>query len=125
MLYMKPELFALLGTNKIEDLRTVIQTAIELEHSTMPPYLFALYSLGNSNPTIYSTLREIAVEEMLHMLLACNLLNAVSGTPKINDPTFVPSYPTPLPGTVHGSLIVPLKPFSKAVAENVFMEIEE
>jgi hypothetical protein len=125
MLYMKPELFALLDTDKIEDLRKVIQSAIEIEHSTMPPYLYALYSLGTSNAAIYSTLREIAVEEMFHMLLACNLLNAIDGKPKINDPTFVPNYPTPLPGTVHGSLIVPLKPFSKTVAETIFMEIEE
>jgi Ferritin-like len=125
MLYMKPELFALLDTNKIGDLRKVIQSAIEIEHSTMPPYLYALYSLGSTNAPIYTTLRTIVLEEMLHMLLACNLLNAVGGTPKIHDPRFVPNYPTPLPGTVHGGLTVPLAPFSKTLAKDVFMEIEE
>lgn len=125
MLYMKPELFDLVREGDIKDLRNAVQSAIELEHSTMPPYLYAMYSLGNSNAAIYATLRSIVLEEMQHMLLACNLLNAIGGTPKIDDPSFVPTYPTHLPGTVHGSLVVPLEPFSKSVAETVFMEIEE
>jgi len=125
MLYMKSELFALMDSNQVADLRTVIQNAIAIEHSTMPPYLFALYSLGNTNAAVRTTLRLIVREEMLHMLLACNLLNAIGGAPKINTPAFVPDYPSTLPGTVHSSLIVPLKPFSKEVAEKVFMEIEE
>jgi Ferritin-like len=45
MLSMKSELFALLDTNQVTDLREVIQKAIEFEHATMPPYLYALYSL--------------------------------------------------------------------------------
>ena len=125
MLYMKPELFQLLESSEIVDLRSAVQSAIELEHSTMPPYLYALYSLDNTNPAIYATLRSIAVEEMQHMLLACNLLNAIGGAAKIDDTSFVPTYPTHLPGTVHGSLIVPLMPFSKTIAETVFMGIEE
>jgi hypothetical protein len=125
MLYMKPELFELLQSDDVSDLRAAVQSAIELEHSTMPPYLYAMYSLGKSNAALYTTLRSIVVEEMQHMLLACNLLNALGGTPRIDDPSFVPTYPTHLPGTVHGSLIVPLKPFSKALLETVFMEIEE
>jgi hypothetical protein len=125
MLQMKSELVSMMETGRVEDVRVAVQAAIELEHATMPPYLYALYSLGTSNPSIQRTLRGILQEEMLHMLLACNLLNAIGGRPKIHDPAFVPTYPTPLPGTVNSSLSVPLQPFSKWLCEHIFMVIEE
>lgn len=125
MLYMDPELFALLDTGRVEDLRPVVQKAIELEHATMPPYLYALYSLGTTNAKVRGVLRSVVQEEMLHMLLTCNLLSAIGGTPVIDTPGFLPTYPTHLPGTVNTGLVVPLKPFSKDLVETVFMEIEE
>ena len=62
---------------------------------------------------------------MLHLALACNILNAVGGSPLIDDPSFVPKYPGPLPGTVEEGLVVPLAPFSVELVEKVFMVIEE
>jgi Ferritin-like len=38
-----------------------------------------------------------AVEEMLHLTLAANVLNAVGGTPDLTQPGFVPEYPAFLP----------------------------
>jgi hypothetical protein len=44
MITLKAELFEdLNGT--LAGLRSALQNAIELEHSTIPPYLYALYSL--------------------------------------------------------------------------------
>lgn len=124
-----PAIFALADSENINDLKAALQIAIELEHSTMPPYLYAMYSLRNStsavNQNIGRIIRDIAKEEMLHMLLACNILKAIGGRPVINSSSFVPSYPTHLPGTVAGDIIVPLKPFSLDLAENVFMRIEQ
>jgi len=125
MIYIRSATMGLLETGSIDDVRQAVQTAIEIEHATMPPYLFARYSLGTSNPAIRQTLVSIIREEMLHMMLACNLLNAIGGTPSIDTPEFVPSYPGPLPGSIQGSLTVPLKPFSRELCEDVFMEIEE
>lgn len=125
MLYIRPDVYALADTSDVAKLRQAVQVAIELEHSTMPPYLYALYSLGTSNTYIRTSLRAIVIEEMLHMLLVCNLLNALGQKPKIDDPTFVPNYPAPLPGTLANGLIVPLSCFSKEFAEGVLMIIEE
>jgi hypothetical protein len=125
MLLIKPQLFALLDTDKVQDLRQAVQAAIALEHATMPPYLYALYSLGTTNQAARTALRSIVKEEMLHMLLVCNLLNAIGGQPTIDSASFVPNYPTQLPGTVEEGLIVSLRPFSKELAEHVFMKIEE
>ncbi|MDB4877286.1 MAG: putative protein related to plant photosystem stability/assembly factor [Gemmatimonadetes bacterium] len=125
MLYINAKTMSLLDQQDIDGLRTALQCAIELEHSTMPPYLYAWYSLGSSNVQVARTLESVVKEEMLHMLLACNILNAVGGRPKIDDPSFVPDYPTHLPGTVHGELTVGLEPFSSDLAKRTFMEIEE
>ena len=91
----------------------------------MPPYLYAMFSLAGDNPDISRVLRRIVRDEMLHMLLAGNLLKAIGGQPVIDKPEFVPKYPTHLPGTVAEDLIVPLKSFSRPLAEHIFMRIEK
>ena len=79
-------------------LRRHLQWAVELEHSTLPPYLTALYSLHDGkNAEARHVLLSIAIEEMLHMTLAANILNAVGGTPHLDQPSFMPTYPAFLP----------------------------
>ncbi|MBI3234488.1 MAG: ferritin-like protein, partial [Bacteroidetes bacterium] len=110
----------------IADLRSALQTAIELEHSTIPPYLTANFTLFNTgNDQISELIGSILGEEMLHLSIACNILNAVGGSPVLNKPGFIPRYPGPLPGGVETGLQVPLEKFSKELVFNVFMMIEE
>lgn len=111
-----------------DDLRTALQNAIALEHATIPPYLTALLTLrGTSDSVEYakSEITEVILEEMLHMTLACNILNAIGGQPKIADADFVPRYPGALPMGVAGDLEVGLRRYSKPLIENTFMKIEE
>src|SRR5579864_6264652 len=125
MILLKPEVFSTFD-NTPEGLHRALQHAIELAHSTIPPYLYALYSLDPvRNATIYSLILSIVLEEMLHMSLACNILNAIGGSPVIDHPQFIPQYPGPLPGAVESQLIVPLARFSLDLVKNVFMVIEE
>lgn len=123
MIRLKPELFQ--GLDTVEGLRKALQTAIQLEFSTIPPYLYALYSLKDPKSTVYDLIRSVVIEEMLHMALACNLLNAIGGKPVIDDRAVVPRYPGHLPGGVEGSLTVSLKPLSRDLVKDVFMAIEE
>ena len=106
------------------DLWPALQQAIELEHATIPPYLYALYSLDPSNSEIAAILQSVVAEEMLHMTLASNVLNALGGSPAVDRPGFIPKYPGPLPGGVQGELTVHLAPFSMAQLE-AFLQIEE
>lgn len=102
-----------------------LQSAIELEHSTIPPYLTALYSIKfNHNQEAYKVILEVVREEMLHMTIAANVLNAIGGHPVINQPDFIPSYPGSLPMNI-GDLTVNLAPLSKDVLFDGFMKIEE
>jgi hypothetical protein len=125
MIRLKAELFADLdGT--IEGLRRALQNAIELEHATIPPYLYALYSIKpGANLEVAGLIKSIVSQEMLHMALDCNVLNAIHGCPRIDDPCFLPKYPGPLPGGVESDLTVPLAPLSKQLIKDVFMVIEE
>ncbi len=104
---------------------TALQKAVELEHATIPTYLYALYSLvPGRNDEVAAIIDSVVVEEMLHMTLACNVLNAIGGSPELDKPDFIPAYPGPLPGGVESQLTVHLRPFSMAQLET-FLEIEE
>ena len=109
------------------DLYPWLQNAIELEHSTIPPYLTAMFSLKpGTNDEIARLIRSIVIEEMMHMTIASNILIAIGGRPAINTKRFIPTYPGPLPMSVGGpDFVVGIEAFSKALVENVFMKIEE
>lgn len=96
---------------------------MEIEHSIIPPYLCALYSIKpGRNREASETIASVFMEEMLHMTLAANILNAVGGRPVLDKPDFIPAYPQYLPHSARGFLI-PLSRFSKATIET-FMKIE-
>lgn len=107
----------------VPSLRRHLQTAIELEHSTIPPYLCGLYSIqdGDNLPSS-QVIRSVVVEEMLHMILASNVLNAIGGEPSINHSRFIPEYPTYLPHS-DKSFPVNLEKFSRSTVET-FLKIE-
>lgn len=108
-----------------EDLFVYLQKAVELEHSTIPPYLTAMFSLKpGSNRLIGEMIRSIVVEEMLHMTIAGNILIAIGGRPVMNRRGFVPHYPGPLPMDI-GGLTVGIEAFSLPLVKTIFMAIEQ
>jgi hypothetical protein len=112
------------GIPDLESLHQHLQIAIELELSTLPPYLCALYSIPDGkNVEVAGLIRSVAMEEMLHLSLAANLLNAVGGTPVLSKPGVAPRYPTTLPDS-DGSFTVNLLPFSREAIAG-FMRIEQ
>jgi hypothetical protein len=111
----------------VDDAKELLQMAIELEFSTLPPYLYALYSIRpDANAVAADRIKAVAMEEMVHMCLACNILNALGTNPTLT----APSYPGPLPGGISGGgkepLIIHLYPFSKdAMAQAMAIEEPE
>ncbi|MFD0854275.1 ferritin-like domain-containing protein, partial [Actinomadura adrarensis] len=82
----------------LDDLREHLQWAIEIEHATLPPYLCALYSLDpDRNAEAVQVVAGVFIEEMLHLALAANLLNAVGGIPRLDMPSMLPAHPRRLP----------------------------
>ena len=108
---------------RVDELHRHLHAALQLEHATIPPYLTALYSiLPGTNGEAYRVIRAVVVEEMLHLTLAANILNAVGGTPDLTPPDFVPEYPAYLPDG-ETDFQADLQPFSKAAIET-FLKIE-
>lgn len=102
-----------------ERLNELLQAGVELELSTIPPYLCALYSIrpeGNEEAKL--VIRSVVVEEMLHMVLAANVLNAIGGEPRVTGEN-APRYPHELPSDV----VLHLLPFSPEVVD-AFLKVE-
>ncbi len=91
------ELFTRLrsGPSK-QDLQAAAQLAIQVEFSTIPVYLFGLYSIQDPSSEAYQALRSVVIEEMFHVNQAANLLVGIGGTPTFTG-VAVPTYPGTLP----------------------------
>ena len=116
-------------------LKAHIQTAIDIELSTIPIYLFTYYALKR-NAYSGDRIREsdlfankaggiimsVAVEEMLHMSLSCNLLYSLGTAPLVYKRAPA-SYPTPLPHHQQGVEI----PLTKLTFDQLlnFLKIEK
>jgi hypothetical protein len=116
----------LLRIDTVEDLRRVLQQALLLEQAVIPPYLYALFTLKpNRNLDVAEIIRGVVREEMLHMALVGNILNAVGGSPVVGRPGAVPTYPNRLPAPVLPDLQVRLRRCSVEHIRDVFMAIEQ
>lgn len=104
-----------------------LQKAIELELATIPPYLTALFSIHpNTNAISAKIIRSVVMEEMLHMLLAGNLLSAIGGSVKLGKDN-IPVYPLEMEfqGKVfkNRKFDIHLAAFSKDTVD-IFLQIE-
>jgi len=107
------------------DLHKSLQAAIVLELATIPPYLTAYFSLKpGANTDVGTLIRSVVIEEMLHLTIAANVLNAVGGCPVIDSSETVLNYPSRLPMGVVGGLTVHIGPMSMS-QNRTFMAIEQ
>jgi hypothetical protein len=109
----------------------LLTEAAELEHSIMCCYLFAAFSLKNETREGVSDAQlrkirgwrrvifQIAVEEMLHLASACNILTAVGGAPQLRRPNLPIS-----PRAYGATFTLNLAPFSIETLEQ-FITIEK
>ena len=109
----------------VESVRSLVQQAVDVEFATLPPYLYALMSIQEGkNSQAMNLIKSVALEEMVHMCLACNILNAIGGSPKIIPPKFPGSLPGDIGEDDGKPLVVHLYPFSKEAMQQG-MAIEE
>ncbi|MFJ6392516.1 ferritin-like protein [Streptomyces sp. NPDC091972] len=105
----------------IDWLRSALQVAVELEMSTIPPYLCGWWSIGDRGSHAARLIRRIIDDEMYHLGVVCNLLVAVGGQPRIR--AAAPTYPGPLPGGVRSGVTVYLSGLTKSLVQ-MMMTIE-
>src|SRR5262249_7915618 len=114
---------AAVAITTVESLHRHLQWAIEVEHGTLPPSLCALYSMTEgAKEEAAEVVHSVFMEEMPHLTMAANILNAVGGRPVLDAPSLLPRFPTYLPHS-NKAFQVPLLKFSPE-AIDVFLQIE-
>lgn len=109
----------------VAELHKHLQSAIELEHATIPAYQTSLFSIKpGTNREAAGIVASVAREEMLHLNIAANVLNALGGAPVIDKPGFIPVFPGPLPMGI-GDLRVSLQKLTRGHVYDTFMAIEQ
>jgi CDGSH-type Zn-finger protein/uncharacterized Fe-S cluster protein YjdI len=113
-----------------EEILHALYEAAELEHDLMCTYLYAAFSLKDSEaeglrPEEVEAVRrwrseliKVSVEEMGHLTAVWNITSAIGGTPRFGRGNF------PLdPGTLPASVTVRLSPFNAATLQHfIFLE---
>ena len=108
--------------DSIDDLRAHVALATRVELSTIPPYLYSMYSIRDQTSAPARIMASIVVEEMLHVCLTTNLLLALGGEPDFSRES-IPAYPGIL--THHKpDLPLELKGFSVELVQDMFMKLE-
>ena len=97
---------------------------MRVELSTIPPYLYAMYSIEDPRSEAARLLLSIVAEEMLHVALAANLLVGIGGEPDFLDAAVQPRYPGLL-AHHRPDLPLHLAPASPALIRSTFMVIEQ
>ena len=110
----------------LESLKLQLQQAVQLEFYTIPLYLTSLYSIKEGfNRVVYTLIRSVLMQEMLHMAQVANILIAVGGRPIIDSSEWAPKYPAMgLPGNVLPQLNVTLEKASISHIWRTFMGVE-
>lgn len=109
---------------KVEQLREHLELAIAIELSTVPPYLYAMYSIADQSSDAALLIRSVVAEEMLHAALAANLLLAIGGEPDFSSKSLIPTYPSDLPHH-RPTLTLDLKPCTRRQVHDLFLVIEQ
>ncbi len=105
----------------------LLQKAMELELSTIPPYMTAWLSIkknqnGYKNHVAANLIRSVMMEEMLHMLLVGNLISSLGGKVSLREDN-IPTYPLTMNFTDR-NFPINLMAFSRE-AISTFLEIEK
>jgi len=122
--YGSKKIVALLNDDvrDVQWIKESVQAAIDLELSTIPPYLCALWSIETTG-VVRDVVLQVVRDEMGHLGLMCNLLKGLGVSPQIV--AAVPKYPGPLPGGVRPDLTIYLSGLTQDFVRDVMMQIEK
>lgn len=111
-----------MAINTVEELRSHVALATKVELSTIPPYLYAMYSIKDQDSVSAKLIASVVVEEMLHVCLTANLTLAIGGEPAFGYES-IPRYPSLLAHHTP-SLLLELTACTPDVVREIFMTIE-
>ncbi|MGA9581785.1 MAG: ferritin-like protein [Allosphingosinicella sp.] len=73
----------------VDDAIAMLQIAAGIEFGTLPPYLYAKFSIvPETNAPAAERLTAVINQEMIHLCLVCNIINALGGSPELKPPSY-------------------------------------
>jgi len=111
--------------NSVPALITALNQAFALEMTVIPPYLTALYSIKDPKSPAATVLQSVLVEEMLHMAMDANLINAIGQGVHVRQAANHLNYPEPLPYKNPKGAVLSLEKCSPEQVGSLFCRIEE
>lgn len=108
----------------IAQLHASLRLALQIELATIPPYLYAIYSIADRSSHAALLIRSIVAEEMLHAALVGNIMLAVGANPNFANSDLIPVFPMMLPHH-EPPLELGLHPCSETLITDVFMRLEQ
>ena len=111
-----------MAIDTIEELKSHVALATKVELSTIPTYLYAMYSIKDQKSVSAQLIASVVVEEMLHVCLTANLTLAIGGDPDFGS-SGIPQYPC-LMAHHTPDLILELKRCTRELVRDTFMTIE-
>lgn len=116
---------AVASARSARELQPYLQEALELEMLVIPPCLTALFSLRDGrNSEIREILRNAAVDEMLHVALIANIMNAIRCPPLLSASTLARGYPA-RPPLGAKNVELGLNKFSAELGRGVFRAVDQ
>lgn len=89
-----------MGISADSELLGNLRSAVAAEFTTLPTYLYPYWSIkpasdggGQAAQDARAQIKAVFLEEMLHMALSSNLLNALGGTPCLTESPYLPTFP--------------------------------
>src|SRR5438270_13381107 len=69
----------------VEWLKQMLQYAVDLEVSTLPPYLSGLWTIQQGSGPVYDLIQSVIQDDMVYLVLACNMFSAIEATSTIYE----------------------------------------
>ena len=106
-------------------LLSLLQTALEVTHATIPPLLNALWSIKTGyNRRIHEVLLNVIKQEKNKIDILSRMMISVGGRPKTFHGTFVLNYPSILPNGIDKEQLISLEKLSEDLTSNSIVVIK-
>ena len=101
----------------------LLQTALEVTHASLPPFLNALWSIkGKYNRKIASVISKVINHEVNKIGIIASVMSALGGRAKFIHKDFLPFYPGRFPGGIQNKVLLSLEKLSVKLFRNSLMK---
>ncbi|XP_065054621.1 uncharacterized protein LOC135683325 [Rhopilema esculentum] len=101
----------------------LLQTALEVTHASLPPFLNALWSIkGKYNRKVASVINKVINHEVNKIGIIASLMSTLGGRAKFVHKDFLPFYPGRFPGGIQSEVLLSVEKLSAKLFRSSLMK---